>query len=462
MSLVFGRNAFDISPLVFPVNAPTTFTVQSLGTRALLQGEYTVTIHRANAGSPREEFSAWNTESRTCQAESGKLQFSFTAGRESEYFIRLHQNGTRIAQLHIYALQEDLACRYPLRGDFHVHTSGSDGQEPPEIVCANYRRKGYDFIVITDHARYYPSLDAIRAYQGVDLPLTILPGEEVHLPGTTVHLVNAGGLFSVNGLLPVKENYTETNGALSQRRLNDGVQPPEVYEMPNYWEEIQAIEKELEQRAIPETLDRRSYAACLWGFEKIRQADGLGIFCHPYWVEDLYQLPEDFTLYMLQEHPFDAFEVLGGENYYAQNGLQTALYYDEYRHGRVHPIVGSTDSHGSTASNRNWDICSTIVFAKDNTRKGILDAVKEKYSVAVDTISKEYRLVGEYRLQKYAAFLMERYFPIHDQQTLVDGELMYQYVVGNATKEEVETVGKRAERLLEKYICLPRRSAKKI
>ena len=252
----------------------------------------------------------------------------------------------------------------------------------------------------------------------------------------------------------MKENYFETNGELAMRRLNKDVQPPEVYEISAYWEEIAEIEKKVQQAGIPKSIDSRSYAVCLWGFEKIRQADGLGVFCHPYWLEDVYQIPEDFTLYMLQEHPFDAFEVLGGENYYAQNGLQTALYYDEYQRGRVHPIVGSTDSHGSTASNRNWDICSTIVFARANERKDILNAVKEKYSVAVDTISKEYRLVGEYRLQKYAAFLMERYFPIHDQQSLGDGELMYQYAIGNATKAEVEVMGKRAEALLEKYICL--------
>lgn len=454
MSTVFQRNTFDIFPLIFPINQPTTFTVQALSTRTPLQGEYTITIHRANAGSPREEFSAWNTDNRTCQVLNGMLHFPYTASNEGEYFIRLYQNGIQITQLHIYALEKDLSCRYPLRGDFHVHTSGSDGQEPPEIVCANYRKKGYDFIVITDHARYYPSLKAIHAYQAVQVPLHILPGEEVHLPGTTVHIVNAGGLFSVNGLLPVKENYTETNGELDMRRLDEGVQPPDVYDIPTYWAEIQETEKKVKQSFIPESIDIRSYAACLWGFEKIRQADGLGIFCHPYWLEDLYQIPEDFTRYMLQEHPFDAFEVLGGENYYAQNGLQAALYYDEYRHGRVHPIVGSTDSHGSTSKNRNWDICSTIVFSKSNTRKDILDAVKEKYSVAVDTISKEYRLVGEYRLQKYASFLMERYFPIHDQQALMDGELMYQYAIGNATKSEVDSISKRAELLLNKYVCL--------
>ena len=454
MSFVFQRNSFDIFPLVFPINKKVIFTAQALGTRQKLQGEYTVTVHRALAGSPREAFSAWNSESYTCQAENGALQFAYTASHEGEYFVRIHQNGAQIAQLHIYALAEDLSCRYPLRGDFHVHTSGSDGQEPPEIVCANYRRKGYDFIVITDHFRYYPSLNAIKAYQDVKIPLCILPGEEIHLPGTPVHIVNAGGLFSINGLLPTGHNYLETDGEISGRRLDESVQPPDVYETSAYWGEIKEIEERVKQSSIPTTVDSCSYAVCCWAFEKIRQADGLGIFCHPYWLQDLYQIPEDFTLYMLQEHPFDAFEVLGGENYYAQNGLQTALYYEEYKHGRAHAIVGSTDSHGSTSSNRNWDICSTIVFARSNQRKDILTAVKEKYSVAVDTISKEYRLVGEYRLQKYASFLMERYFPIHDQQTLVDGELMYQYAIGNATKTEVELVGKRAEALLKKYIRL--------
>jgi nitrate reductase NapAB chaperone NapD len=130
------------------------------------------------------------------------------------------------------------------------------------------------------------------------------------------------------------------------------------------------------------------------------------------------------------------------------------MYYDEYRYGRIHPIVGSTDSHGSTPKNRNWDICSTIVFAKENTREEILQSVRDRYTVAVDTISKEYRLVGEYRYQKYGAFLIEHYFPIHDKQAAMDGEMMYQYANGNAEKTEVEILSARAEKLLKRYIRL--------
>ena len=456
MNPVFNREPYDIFPLVFPIQESVTFTVTAPSARNPLSGVYTVTVHDAFAGPTWEEFSAWNSTEYTCEVGAdGVLRFAYTAPKEGEYFVRIHQDGKQIAQLHVYALAEDLSGRYPLRGDLHVHTTGSDGQQPPAVVCANYRKRGYDFIVITDHHRYYPSLDAIATYKGVDIPLSILPGEEIHMPGTNVHIVNAGGLFSVNGLLPINENYLETDGEISRRRFDDTVQAPNVYTMPDYWSEIEALERDLNANGdFPKTVDIRSYAVCLWIFDKVHKAQGLGIFCHPYWIQDLYQIPEAFTLYMLEQHPFDAFEVLGGENYYAQNGLQTALYYEEYKHGRVHPIVGSTDSHNSMSCSRNYDLCSTIVFAKSDKREDILNAVREKYSVAVDTLSKEYRLVGEYRLQKYGAFLMERYFPIHDHATLIDGELMYQYAIGNATKEEVELIGKRAKCLREKYILL--------
>lgn len=202
----------------------------------------------------------------------------------------------------------------------------------------------------------------------------------------------------------------------------------------------------------PDNVERISYAVCLWAFARIREAGGLGIFAHPYWIADMWHIPEAFTRYMMEKHPFDAFEVLGGENYYEQNGFQTALYYDEYRAGRIHPIVGSTDSHGSTEHNRNRDICSTIVFAKENERCAIIDAVKHRYSVAVDTISREYRLVGEFRLQKYASFLMENYFPLHDRIAAMDGELMREYYLGEAAAEELDVMRKKAIALTQKYI----------
>lgn len=450
---------YDIYPMVFPAKQAVTFTIKPRGAHTAFRGSYKIVVQRLDSGSAHDTFSKWNHTDFACEPDAdGYLRFTYIAASECEHYVRLFREGDekRFLQLAIYAVGEDLATRYPLRGDLHMHTFRSDGRESPAVVCANYRKKGYDFIVITDHHRYYPSLEAIEAYAGVKIALNILPGEEVHLPGTTVHLLNAGGLFSVNGLLPTSANYTETGGALDKRRFDDSVTPPDIMPLEQYTAEIDAIEATLKsgETPIPEDVNSRWYAICLWAFEKIREADGLGIFAHPYWISDMWQIPEPFTRYILKNHPFDAFEVLGGENYYEQNGFQTALYYEEYREGRIHPIVGSTDSHGSTEHNRNSDICSTIVFAKANERASIIRAIKDRYSVAVDTISKEYRLVGEFRLQKYAAFLMENYFPVHDRQAAMDGEMMFQYVNGEATKEEVELLSARAGRLMKKYILL--------
>ena len=442
---------YDIFPLVFPKGDATEITVKPLGIHAAFPEVCRVMVMRVDSGSPSYEFNAWNhADYEVSPCADGCIRFTYTAQAEGELIVRVFKGDQRLIQFSLYALDDDLACRIPLRGDLHMHTCRSDGREDPAIVCANYRKRGYDFIVVTDHGRYYPSLDAMAAYADTEIPLNILPGEEVHLPGQEVHIVNAGGLFSVNGLLESMANYKETNGALNRRRFDASVLPPDIVSKEQFDSEIEAIKSSLTD--CPANVNKHWYAVCLWAFDKIRLADGLGVFPHPYWLSDMWQLPEAFTLYMLKNHPFDAFEVLGGENYYEHNGFQTAVYYDEYREGRIHPIVGSTDSHGSTEHNRNCDICSTIVFAHVNERKDIIESIKARYSVAVDTISKEYRLVGEHRFQKYACFLMENFYPIHDRQTAIDGEIMRQYYVGDASDHEMRMLSEKAAKLMRKYI----------
>lgn len=442
---------YDVFPMVFPVGREVEITIKPLGTHAKFTDECRVVVHRLDGGSPKREFNRWNaTNYQLKKNEDGCLRFTYTAAAECEYYIRVYNaDDRRVLQASVYALNEDLAERLPFRGDFHMHTRRSDGHEDPGTVCANYRKRGYDFATITDHSRYYPSLEAIRVYKDARIPLNILPGEEVHLSQTDVHIVNAGGLFSVNGLFDFIQNYQETGGSDEGRRFDDNSPLPPIIPDYEYDKIIDDIENSITD--CPDNVEKRSFAVCLFAFEKIREAGGLAIFAHPYWIADMWQIPEAFTRYMMEKHPFDAFEVLGGENYYEQNGFQTALYYDEYRNGRVHPIVGSTDTHGSTEWNDNAAICSTIVFAKANERKAIIEAVKDRYSVAVDTISAEYRLVGEFRLQKYAAFLMENWYPIHDRLAAWDGELMRQYYVGDCSAEELSAASVKADRLFDKY-----------
>ena len=446
---------YDIFPKVFPVGVSANITVKPLGVHTKFSGEYKIMVQRLDGGHIGHEFSAWNhTDYFVTPCEDGCLRFAYTADKEGELAVRIYKKDSdrRTVQLNLYALAEDMADRIPLRGDLHMHTCRSDGHGDPAVVCADYRMKGYDFIVVTDHSRYYPSLEAMRAYKDVKTALNILPGEEVHLPQTDVHIVNAGGLFSINGLFDYLRNYIETNGDIDARRFDDTITPPDIVTDEQYNRELDAIEASLTD--VPADVNKRWYAVCVWAFNKIREAGGLGIFAHPYWISDMWQIHEPFTQYMLANKPFDAFEVLGGENYYQQNGFQTAIYYDEYRRGNVLPIVGSTDSHNSTENNRNAAICSTIVFAHKNERADILQSIKDKYSVAVDTISTEYRLVGEHRFQKYACYLMENFYPLHDRAAYSDGEIMRKYYLGEADASVVEATAALADKMFDKYFLL--------
>ena len=446
---------YDIFPKVFPVGVSADITVKPLGVHTKFSGEYKIMVQRLDGGHIGHEFSAWNhTDYFVTPCEDGCLRFTYTADKEGELAVRIYKKDSdrRTVQLNLYALAEDMADRIPLRGDLNMHTCRSDGHGDPAVVCADYRMKGYDFIVVTDHSRYYPSLEAMRAYKDVKTALNILPGEEVHLPQTDVHIVNAGGLFSINGLFDYLRNYIETDGDIDARRFDDTITPPDIVTDAQYNRELDAIEASLTD--VPADVNKRWYAVCVWAFDKIREAGGLGIFAHPYWISDMWQIHEPFTQYMLANKPFDAFEVLGGENYYQQNGFQTAIYYDEYRRGNVLPIVGSTDSHNSTENNRNAAICSTIVFAHKNERADILQSIKDKYSVAVDTISAEYRLVGEHRFQKYACYLMENFYPLHDRAAYSDGEIMRKYYLGEADASVVEATAALADKMFDKYFLL--------
>lgn len=445
---------YDIYPKVFPVGQPVDITIRGLGEHVRFSGEYRIVVLRLDADTARGYVGQNGTEYTVTAGDDNTLRIQFTAQVECEHFVRVFRPGEerRLFQLSVYALNPDLACRIPLRGDLHMHTCRSDGHEDPATVCANYRKLGYDFLVITDHRRYYPSLEAQKAYENTPHYLNILPGEEVHMPLTSVHIVNAGGTFSVNGMLDTSSNYKEKGAALETRSF-DG-KAPDVIDEEEYRRQIEELAASDRCADCPADADRISYAVCCWVFDRIREGGGLGIFAHPYWISDMWNVPDSLLRHMMKKHPFDAFEVLGGENYYEQNGFQTALYYEEYRENRIHPIVGSTDTHGSTEHNRNSDICSTIVFAHENERTDILASIRDKYSVAVDTISKEYRLVGEFRFQRYACFLMDNWFPLHDRIAAMDGELMREYYLGEADASELSNMKDKAEKLLKKYFVL--------
>ena len=82
------------------------------------------------------------------------------------------------------------------RGNLHTHSTNSDGALSPDQVIEAYKRKGYDFLQLSDHflARFDWPMTDTRAFRSNNF--TTLIGAELHAMGTEVgelwHILAAG------------------------------------------------------------------------------------------------------------------------------------------------------------------------------------------------------------------------------------------------------------------------------
>ncbi len=451
---------YDVYPKVFPAGKEIEITVKPLGDHAKFENPDNLILYVLGIEDGQIRDYPYRNNNKTVDftiEADGSVKFKNVFEKEQQYFIRFWDKETdkRLVQLGVYAVADDLVGRYPLIGDLHMHTCRSDGRQAPAIVSANYRKHGYDFFAITDHERYYPSLEAINAYKDVPIEFNIIVGEEVHLPKygpdfiCDPHIVNFGGKYSVNALVQETDHLIEVGDAKELRSI-EGVDCPDVLSVKEFQDEVMALAETLD---IPEDIEKFTYACMVWIFNHIKKAGGLGIFCHPYWISNVNHVPENLIEYLMETQPFDAFEVLGGENYYEHNGFQTHKYYEDRAKGRRYPIVGSTDSH-SSINNENAYVASTMVFSPANEREAIIGSIKDFYSVAIDGISSKFRLVGDLRLAKYATFLLQDYFPLHDDLCYEEGRAMKDYYCGiEGAKETLEFISGRIQKQREKYFA---------
>lgn len=356
----------------------------------------------------------------------GSLKFEHVFRGEQEYKLVItdSRNGDReLLRLSVYSLLPDLYGRIVFRGDLHVHSYFSDGKEAPEIVAANYRKNGFDFMALTDHHKMYPSRLLLDAYRDVPTDLAMFTGEEVHVPYPVyIHAINFGGSFSVN-------EYYE-----SHQEECDG-------EIARMAETIEA----------PEGTDPLQLAQRIWVAQQIKKSGGLAILVHPHWISNAYNMPDDVTDYLFAHETYDAFELLGGQSVH-ENNLQTAFYHDQRAMGRDIAIVGSSDSHG-TEPPVYFTWSSTLVFSEGKSFEELTGAVKDHYSVAVEHYpGEEYRVHGPYRYVKYARYLLESYFPRHDELCYEQGRLMKEFICGDrAALDLLKSIQGRADAFARRF-----------
>ena len=294
---------------------------------------------------------------------------------------------------------------------------------------------------------------AIRAYEKVKMDLTILPGEECHLPDVCMHLLSVGALWAVHGQVESCKAAAE-KGADPYWRAVDGHSCPPVISDEEFRRQVMEIADRI--GPLPENIDPYTYAACIWVWDHIRAADGLAVFPHPFWiVRNVLSVPEAMTEYLFKTKPFDAFELIGGEHYLDKNEFQVYKYGNLRMQGMDAPVIGSSDSHGSTENNPKAHVGATIVFARKNERRERIDSVKAQYDVCVDHISPEYRLAGDFRFVQFGRFLMDYYFPLHDELCFEEDRLMKAYATGSEENAEqlLSLLSGRCDKLLRKYFA---------
>lgn len=361
-------------------------------------------------------------------ARDGKLVFTAAFDKEESYSLWI-SDGTdaRYEPLMVYAVDSDLCRLRPLKGDFHVHSCRSDGQESPDVVAASYRAAGFDFFALTDHGRYAPSVEMQAAYADVPLGMLLVNGEEVHAPENFVHVIHFGGDRSVNDQF--------------------GSDPERFFREVS---EIAATEE------IPYS-DKFLYAENRWLARRIREAGGLAVYCHPHWVYNgQHNDPDELTRAVLRAGEFDAFELIGGQISH-ENDLQVAMWNDLRAEGCKIPITGASDSHGTIESGL-FDQMFTVVFAESLSVPAIIEAVKDGRSAAVEyrhkqnptlyynTDGDEYSVHASYRLVAYTRFLLDQYFPRQAALTAREGALMREYRLGVAgAKESLAALAGRTE-----------------
>ena len=163
---------YEVFPLVVPAGKRSTVTIRPLFDHALFSGEVTVRIQPIDGertpGSfgyePLDgvEFSIAADGTMSVSADFfGEQQHDIIVTRTLPAY-RWQPERKQELRFRICSVESDLYELRPLKGDFHMHSNGSDGVDAPEYVAVRCREAGFDFAALTDHYSYPPSLRAMR------------------------------------------------------------------------------------------------------------------------------------------------------------------------------------------------------------------------------------------------------------------------------------------------------------
>jgi hypothetical protein len=315
-----------------------------------------------------------------------RLRLPFTTA--GEYVLDVIGPGKEeklLASERFFALKPEWVSLRPYKGDLHLHTYGSDGRMSRLAAALRGREVGMDFIAITDHDRYEPSVLAREEARAAGLDLLLIPGEEVTIRE------RGGHILALNASGPVGSERFRRRSYAERRRYVT----------------------ELSARELVKPLTAKQYSHGVWTIGKIRQLGGLALIAHPFWeAQNKYYPPRAMCEQLMRDGLCDGFEVMGGSPGVEGNRLAVALYCEQALRGRLWPVIGGSDAHGAAGVGRHF----TILFAPKLSAQDVVRSLREFRSVACDAgVGPDGAIYGPLDFVEYAYYLQREFFPLHDR-----------------------------------------------
>jgi hypothetical protein len=188
-----------------------------------------------------------------------------------------------------------------------------------------------------------------------------------------------------------------------------------------------------------------------WAIRTTQEQGGRAYLAHPYWaIERGYHLPPSLYDRVLEEGTLDGVELLGDVRH--ENNLRSLARYLDYRAGGHDiPIVSNSDTHGAEHTYGDY---WTLVYAKEPTLDGVLEAIAGGWSVACTTAGRyadtysagendgtasaglagdraaRMLALGTFEWVDYAYFLEHQFYPLHDALCAQEATLAYRALKG--------------------------------
>lgn len=390
---------YSVPCCIFPINEDSEILVCCKYHFQRLVGAYKVVI------SPfyNYDYCPDGTYAPYCkviEAKENTIRIPYRFDKEDMYsvnvFYLLDDEELLLLSTNVYALQSDLYKRNFYKADFHMHTTYSDGYEPPELVAASARERGMDIIAVTDHNAFSGSVVAREKAAQMGLDMTVILGEEYSLDYSPMHILALG---------------TETE--IDRKYLTK-----QVLDMPQT-QEIIASSRNL-------TCNAEVYACTQVLLEQISKIGGISILAHPYWKPIALNgwrmdTPENIYIELGKDRKFAGIEIVSGslDEECNVSNLQASLAWTVLGSLEGLPVIGITDSHFYTTdaiSGKHF----TVVFSESREERYVLKALREGFTVAVEMVHGKPMCYGNHRLVKLAEFLLRHYFPKRDKNAYLE------------------------------------------